>query len=112
MQAILAMKGGTMMTAPQNWPTTPQQHPMMSAPMSAPSQMPPPTPRATPRQTGRPPKGSDEAKEQMARVRAAQVKKYISKEKNDEEWPEKKKTRIDDSDARAALSARRNSKAK
>ena len=48
----------------------------------------------------------------MARVRAAQVKKYIIKEKNDDEWPEKKKTRIDDSDARAALSARRNSKVK
>lgn len=48
----------------------------------------------------------------MARVRAAQVKKYVSKEKNEEEWPEKKKTRIDDSDARAALSARRNSKGK
>lgn len=66
----------------------------------------------TPRPIGRPPKGSDEAKELMARVRAAQVKKYISKEKNEEEWPERKKTRIDDKDARAALSARRNSKAK
>ena len=111
MQAILAMKGGTM-TA-QNWSMMqPQQHQMMSAPMSAPSQMPPPTPRPTPRPTGRPPKGSDEAKEQMARVRAAQVKKYVSREKNEEEWPDKKKTRIDDSDARAALSARRNSKGK
>ena len=108
MQAILAMKGGTM-TAP-NWTMMqPQQHQMM---MSAPSQMPPPTPRPTPRPTGRPPKGSDEAKEQMARVRAAQVKKYVTKEKNEEEWPDKKKTRIDDSDARAALSARRNSKGK
>ena len=48
----------------------------------------------------------------MARVRAAQVKKFITKEKDEREWPEKKKTRIDDSDARAALSARRNSKAK
>lgn len=65
----------------------------------------------TPRPIGRPPKGSDEAKEQMARVRAAQVKKYVTKEKDETEWPERKKTRIDDSDARAALSARRNSKA-
>jgi hypothetical protein len=48
----------------------------------------------------------------MARVRAAQVKKYIVKERNEEEWPERKKTRLDDEDARAALSARRNSKAK
>ena len=66
----------------------------------------------TPRPIGRPPKGSDEAKELMARVRAAQVKKYITKEKDEREWPERKKTRIDDSDARAVLSARRNSKAK
>jgi hypothetical protein len=48
----------------------------------------------------------------MARVRAAQVKKYVTREKNEEEWPEKRKTRIDDSDARAVLSARRNSKGK
>ena len=40
------------------------------------------------------------------------MKKYIAKERNEEEWPERKKTRIDDSDARAVLSARRNSKAK
>ena len=48
----------------------------------------------------------------MARVRAAQVKKYVTREKNEEEWPDKKKKRIDDSDARVALSARRNSKGK
>ena len=115
MQAILAMKGGTIGQPSQSW--MPQMmHPMMSAPMSTPSQMPAqsqmPAPMPTPRPIGRPPKGSDEAKELMARVRAAQVKKYISKEKSEEEWPERKKTRVDDKDARAALSARRNSKAK
>ena len=116
MQAILAMKGGTIGQPSQSW-MPPMMHPMMSAPMSTPSQMPAQSPMPAqmmpvPRPIGRPQTGSDEAKELMARVRAAQVRKYITKEKNEDEWPERKKTRIDDSDARAALSARRNSKAK